>query len=682
MSDIFTRVKDIPTADVVRAFFPSLELKRDGSGRRKALCPFHAAEDTPSLTVYPDGWKCFGCGAHGSNIDLLLKADLASSPLDAANLIAEKFGIEVEEKRTKRQKPLTLSEYAAYVKLPQDFLSKTFHIRETPKGLEMPYLNEARKEVATRIRTRLKAKEGSRWPRGTTPTLYGLWGLEEMKKAGNVLLVEGESDTQVCWFNQTPALGIPGAQAFKKEWASILLPFSLIAIIQEPGEAGEKFVKSIADALKQANYQGQVKTVSLSEKDPRDLWLKHGGRFKEELETAIANAPVMDLYPAIPLTVDLIHRVAQLLNRHIFFKDKRSALLIATWVLGTYIYDIFTFYGYLWVNSPVKRCAKSLLLDILSQLCSKATPRLSNISEASIFRLANLGHTLILDELENVRGEDKEKYQAVMTVLNAGFQAGGKVPRVERVKDSGFEVVYFNAYSSKVLAGINRLVDTIEDRSFKVPMVRKTKDEKVERFNLRKQRKELEGLRRELELWREERRGAIEALYDGLGEIPEMASLDDRFKDISEPLVSIASYADAEAANGQRRILPDLVSLLLDLSGKRSESEKREGIAAFIPVAEKILDGRDEDFIPSGDLMKKVQEVDELSWIGSTKMLASFLGKFDLPPKPKSGGTVRGYKITREWVEEAKNRYSVLISESEVSQPSQTQSGRGSEGNL
>jgi len=79
MSDLFGGVKSVPTPEVVRAFFPNVELKRDGNGRVKALCVFHI-EDTPSFTAYEKGWKCYGCGAHGSNIDLLLKSDLASSP--------------------------------------------------------------------------------------------------------------------------------------------------------------------------------------------------------------------------------------------------------------------------------------------------------------------------------------------------------------------------------------------------------------------------------------------------------------------------------------------------------------------------------------------------------------------------------------------------------------------------
>ena len=84
MSELFSRVKEIPSPDVVRTFFPGLDLKRDGSGRHTALCPLHA-EDPPSFTVYMDGFKCFGCGKHGSNIDLLINTGFASSPLEAGN---------------------------------------------------------------------------------------------------------------------------------------------------------------------------------------------------------------------------------------------------------------------------------------------------------------------------------------------------------------------------------------------------------------------------------------------------------------------------------------------------------------------------------------------------------------------------------------------------------------------
>jgi len=677
MGDLFASVKDIHTSEVFRAFYPGVQLGRDGSGREKALCPFHD-EKTPSLTIYENSFKCFGCNAGGSNIDLLLKNNLASLPLDAAKMIADKFGIPIEESNSRKQKPPTLAEYASYVNVPQGFLSKTFHPREKTESLEMPYLDETGKEVATRKRTKLGAKDGSRWPKGTVPILYGLWTLERIRAIGRVLLVEGESDVQVCWYNKVPALGVPGATNFKSEWASVLLPFPEIAIIQEPDKAGGGFAKDIVSKLRGANYQGQVKAVCLPEKDVRDLWLKHGEKFKELLETAITNTPPVDLYPQVPLTTDLILEVSGLLSRHIFFKDKRLPLLIATWILGTYVYDLFMFFGYLWINSPVKRCGKSLLQDILSQLCFQATSRFSNASESAIFRLAHTGRTLILDELENLRSQDKEKYGVVMSILNNGFQAGGKVPRTERGKE-GFKVVEYSVFCPKVLAGINSLTDTIEDRSFKVSMVRKTKGERVERFNLRRQSKAIEHLRGELGLWAEARKQTIEQLYDGIEEVSQLNTLDDRFKDISEPLIAIGSYSDTEATNGQRRIMSDLISVLLDMAGRRSESEKQESIAAFIPVAEDVLTSGVSVFISSKELLAKVREVDELSWMETTRSLSSFLGKFDLNSRRDPRGAIRGYLITREWLEENKYRYSVYISGSEASEASESQSGSGSE---
>lgn len=35
-------------------------------------CPFHD-DNTPSCCIYPDGWKCFGCGAYGDALDFLGK---------------------------------------------------------------------------------------------------------------------------------------------------------------------------------------------------------------------------------------------------------------------------------------------------------------------------------------------------------------------------------------------------------------------------------------------------------------------------------------------------------------------------------------------------------------------------------------------------------------------------------
>jgi len=688
MSELFSGAKSIPTPQVVRAFFPSLQLQRDGNGREKALCPLHT-EETPSFTIYQNGFKCFGCGTHGSNIDLLMAADVAHSAGEAAKLIAERFGINAEQKKPRKARSLTLAEYDAYVKLPLDCLVNTFRLEETPKGVVIPYRDESGAVVGVQIRHQLE--KGNRkdarfsWQKGSKPYPYGAWAIPRWKERGTarILLCEGASDVQVCWFNQIPALGIPGASAFKAEWASLIHTFPEIAIIQEPGNAGEQFIKSIGAALKGASFQGQIKAVILPEKDPRDLWLKHGAKFKDELEAAIEAAAVIDLYPSIPLSYELISRIVDLLRRHVFFKDDRIPLLIAIWVLGTYVYDIFTYFGYLWLNSPVKRCGKSLLEDILSHLSFKATSRLSNATESVIFRYADTGRTLILDEVESLKSTDKEKFGLIMSVLNNGFQSSGKVPRSERDGEGKFIVVEYKAYCPKILAGISTIVDTIEDRSFKIPMVRKTAMERVERFSLRRQVKELESLRQGMNLWAETKRRDLETLYDGIENVEQLGSLDDRFQDICEPLLAIATYADAELVNGYQRIMPELISLLLELGGKREdEGGRKESIGQFISVVEELLNGEAEKFISSTELLNAVKEADELSWIDSPRKLAALLGKFDLVPGRKSGGKVRGYRVSKEWVEEVKKRYVQFFPHSEVSQVSQTRAQSGPDGIL
>jgi hypothetical protein len=56
----------------------SLALQRDGQSEFIALCPFHS-ENTPSFRIYPDDhFYCFGCGAHGDQIDWLRLQENAS----------------------------------------------------------------------------------------------------------------------------------------------------------------------------------------------------------------------------------------------------------------------------------------------------------------------------------------------------------------------------------------------------------------------------------------------------------------------------------------------------------------------------------------------------------------------------------------------------------------------------
>ena len=86
-------------------------------------------------------------------------------------------------------------------------------LKNIPHGVQIPYrLPDGTPAPRQRIRTALSAKKGSRWTMGAGVIVpYGLWRLEEARKAGFLVLVEGESDCWTLWFHNFPCLGLPGA---------------------------------------------------------------------------------------------------------------------------------------------------------------------------------------------------------------------------------------------------------------------------------------------------------------------------------------------------------------------------------------------------------------------------------------------------------------------------------------
>jgi hypothetical protein len=686
--DLFAHVKEISIEQVVRLYWPSIELKRSGRDL-VGSCPIHP-EKTPSFHVNleKNSWHCFGaCAGGGTTIDILLKGGIASTPLDAAKELASRFGIEIEKPKRKAG-ALTVAQYAEFCAVPESFLRETFELTETDKGLLIPYKDATGAVVSIQRRHRLekgKTKDGRfSWRKGDRPIPYGLWLLPEGSHLsalkGRLVIVEGASDMHVLTYSGIAALGIPGATSFKPEMVSALLPFGELALIQEPGKAGEQFVSSITAALKSAEYKGGVKAVSLLEKDPRALWLKSKdkARFAAELDRAIQTAAPIELYPPIPLSRDLIDELEALFRRHIVFKDKDFALLLALWTLGTYVFFQFSHFGYLHIVSPVMRCAKTLLLDILAEVVANGTGRTSNLTESVVFHLANKGRTFLIDELDNLRNQDREKYGAIMAVLNAGFQAGAKVYRMKRTEE-GFVEEAFNAYSPKAMAGINSLSDTLADRCFRIPMTRKAPSEKVERFSLRRQRKELPALRSRLQVWASEREKKIGEVYDSIDEITQKDdtlrnALDDRFLDTSEPLLSIALFADIEHSNGGVHVSDRLTKLLIRMANGRSQDAEDSSLATMVKILSDVIGKETKKFIPSNELVEKVQP--EIGWCDSKKKLANYLSRFGLFVGRDPSGTIRGYTVKKEWIDDIQNRYLCSLPDFEVSDPSETLTGR------
>lgn len=229
-------------------------VKKSGAGYT-ARCPAHDDRESSLSVTERDGKiliKCFaGCETPQILAALGLRwTDLFENKRSGVYKNTGKGGVKVSKQKRCAKKPgnsstsgdtgfdtgttptgvkgdapvsnLTLEKLAQAKKLPVEFLRelglRTVTVQKE-QCVKIPYFDEAGNEIAVRFRMSLSGGTRFRWRRGDQVNLYGLWRMGEAKKAGYVLLVEGESDCWTCWHYGIPALGIPGKSTWRSEWA-------------------------------------------------------------------------------------------------------------------------------------------------------------------------------------------------------------------------------------------------------------------------------------------------------------------------------------------------------------------------------------------------------------------------------------------------------------------------------
>src|SRR6266702_4509394 len=108
------------------------------------------------------------------------------------------------------------------------------------KGVVIPYYTKDGTPYSRfRLRTSIKAKDGTFWNEGTDPIIpYGLHKLPLAREQEYLLIGEGESDAWTCWLYGIPYLGIPGASNVGCLNGNDLHAIARVFVIQEPDIAG------------------------------------------------------------------------------------------------------------------------------------------------------------------------------------------------------------------------------------------------------------------------------------------------------------------------------------------------------------------------------------------------------------------------------------------------------------
>src|SRR5216117_787005 len=228
----------------------------------------------------------------------------------------------------------------------------------------------------------------------------------------------------------------------------------------------------------------------------------------------------------------LLDKLVALLARFVVL-PMWAAETLALWILHTYAFELRDVSTYIGVESPQRRCGKTTLLTILSQLVNRPVVA-ANVSSPSFFRaIEELRPTLMIDEADRFL---KGKHE-LQGILNAGYsrktafvlRVGQPLPKSES-KSQPSTLAFFSCWCPKLISQIGHLPDTLADRCILLRMQRKTPHEKCERM------RKLQTL----DLRRQCARFVLDhaqAIASATPEIP--ASLNDRAADIWEPLLAL-----------------------------------------------------------------------------------------------------------------------------------------------
>lgn len=260
-------------------------VKESGTGY-VALCPGHNdSERSLGINEGDDGRVLLRCYVGCDVRDIV-----GALGLTLADLFPKK---ETSSFTAPSSKGITVKTLAEDKGFTPEFLN-SLGVTQGKNHVKITYLLEdGTPALRQRIRRALRAKDGSLWAKGGgSPSLYGLWKLNDSREKGLQILVEGESDCWTLWHHGFPALGFPGADMTGKLRIKHVEGISKIYIIQEPDKGGDTFVAGIIRQFGNwKTWQGELFEVRLSElagaKDPNDLHKKNPEQFKVLFQKAL-----------------------------------------------------------------------------------------------------------------------------------------------------------------------------------------------------------------------------------------------------------------------------------------------------------------------------------------------------------------------------------------------------------
>jgi len=166
---------------------------------------------------------------------------------------------------------------------------------------------------------------------------------------------------------------------------------------------------------------------------------------------------------------ETFEKIKEVLKKYVKLK-KEYYDLIAIWIIGTYYMELFNTYPYLFINAQ-KGSGKTRLLKLIEVLVNNGE-LLASMREAVLFRMASMGKTLLIDELE---GLDRKENAPLKELLNACYKRGTKVYRMKK-KGEDYVLDPFTPFTPIAIANISGTDDVLGDRCIPVGLDKSKED--------------------------------------------------------------------------------------------------------------------------------------------------------------------------------------------------------------
>jgi hypothetical protein len=238
-----------------------------------------------------------------------------------------------------------------------------------------------------------------------------------------------------------------------------------------------------------------------------------------------------------PIGARLLGQLHAALMRYVALPSPQAADAIVLWIAATHAVPAWNCAPRLDITSPVKRCGKSRLLDVIEATCHKPLVTV-NISPAALVRSISADPpTLLLDEADTVFGpKAADNHEDLRGILNAGHSRNRPYIRWDV---AARKTEHCPTFAMAALAGIGALPDTITDRAVTVAMRRRAPGETVARYRERRDGEPLRTLGEHLGAWV---RAHLDELRDAEPDMP----VEDRAADTWEPLIAVADLAGGD----------------------------------------------------------------------------------------------------------------------------------------